>query len=524
MAKTITTLQTTLLLRRAVFEDTCVLALGEPGYHTGTKELKIGDGSTIWKDLPIANKAQIDALIAAGVADAKDYADGKVASVDKKAGTAITVDNADPKNPKVGLALANAGNVELSQTDDGLSAAIDLSAYKTDSANEAKYKQLQTAITAADTDPNVFVYGADQNENGEITVKTKAVDFSNYYTKEETDGIVHDHADGTGTVVGSTADGDVAINLNLEFAKLGEDKKLKLVDKTSKAVVAEFEASEFIKDGMLHNVEYDANTNKLTFTWNTDAGDKTDEVTLSDILDPYVFTEGAKIDITVDGTKVTIAHETVAAPTETAGTGRKYLTGVTTDGYGHITGFTTASETDQDLSGYKTKQDAYSKEGSVKQTITKVTQNENGEVDVVYGDIDFSHDHDEQYKKLQDEVSFGSAAKNTFIQTISQDENGVITATTGIADVGVTKVSAGTDIVVTPETGTGEVTVAHATYETGTIKDATHDSLENPSFITGIKIQNGHVTGATVQNLKAVLENMIFVLDGGEEAGTLVIG
>lgn len=63
-----TTLNMTLLLRRAAFTDSCLLQEGEPGYHTSTHEFKIGqkdpDGNLIqWKDLPIANKSQIDTLI-----------------------------------------------------------------------------------------------------------------------------------------------------------------------------------------------------------------------------------------------------------------------------------------------------------------------------------------------------------------------------------------------------------------------------------------------------------------------------
>jgi hypothetical protein len=62
-----TTLNMTLLLRRAAFADTCVLQAGEPGYHTTTKEFKIGDGTTTWKELPIANKTQIDAIVSAAI-------------------------------------------------------------------------------------------------------------------------------------------------------------------------------------------------------------------------------------------------------------------------------------------------------------------------------------------------------------------------------------------------------------------------------------------------------------------------
>ena len=62
-----TTLNMTLLLRRAAFADSCVLQAGEPGYHTTTKEFKIGDGTTTWKELPIANKTQIEAIVSAAI-------------------------------------------------------------------------------------------------------------------------------------------------------------------------------------------------------------------------------------------------------------------------------------------------------------------------------------------------------------------------------------------------------------------------------------------------------------------------
>lgn len=107
------------------------------------------------------------------------------------------------------------------------------------------------------------------------------------------------------------------------------------------SVISEIDASEFIKDGMLTDVAYDDETNSLTFAWNTDSGIKTDTVILTDILDPY--TAGAKI--VIDGTE--ISHAEIAAPVEAtaeAGT-RKYITEVETDGYGHITGYKTATET-----------------------------------------------------------------------------------------------------------------------------------------------------------------------------------
>ena len=65
-----TKLNMQLLLRRDdTFRTDYVLAAGEPGFEISTNTLKIGDGSSTWEKLPIANKAAIDALIK--VVDAK---------------------------------------------------------------------------------------------------------------------------------------------------------------------------------------------------------------------------------------------------------------------------------------------------------------------------------------------------------------------------------------------------------------------------------------------------------------------
>lgn len=61
------------------------------------------------------------------------------------------------------------------------------------------------------------------------------------------------------------------------------------------ALVSEIDATPFIRDGMLNDVEYDAETNTLTFTWNTEAGEKSDTVVLSDIIEPYTAGNGLEL-------------------------------------------------------------------------------------------------------------------------------------------------------------------------------------------------------------------------------------
>jgi hypothetical protein len=275
-----------------------------------------------------------------------------------------------------------------------------------DSADEATHATSADAATHADaagkvdTALTIKVGGVDVAFDGSAE-KTADVDTAiaaalqaakDYADGKPHENTAHSHSNGSGTKVSAAGgiDGNVAVNLNIAMY-LDNDKNIVIYDKddASKTALAELSAADFIKDGMLDDVSYDAATNMLTFTWNTAAGTKTDSVELSDILDPYVFTEGALIDIEQSGTNITISHEEVAAPTESAGSGRKYLTGVTTDGYGHITGFTTASEVDQDLSGKKDRQEEYTAVGATTKTVTKVEQNANGEVTITYEDIAF---------------------------------------------------------------------------------------------------------------------------------------
>ena len=75
------------------------------------------------------------------------------------------------------------------------------------------------------------------------------------------------------------------------------------------AVVSEIDATPFIRDGMLNNVEYDAETNTLTFTWNTEAGEKSDTVVLSDIIEPYTAGNGLELNGNEFAVKVDSASE-----------------------------------------------------------------------------------------------------------------------------------------------------------------------------------------------------------------------
>ena len=473
MANNITTLNMKLLLRRAAFADTCVLAQGEPGYHTTTKEFKIGDGTTAWKDLPIANKSQLD-LILQGYKTKQDAvsspntsgktlafidtisqdANGKITAtkknvnlddyvktadlpdtgvmnVGKKDGTAISVDITDPDNPKVGLTLNNSGkNVTLSQTNSGLSASIDLSAYATIGAST----DAKTAST---------VHGA----------KAYAKDYADTI-KEELVGII---------------DGVASAGL-------------------TRSVVTALPAASSAALNTIYMIKRDAGLDG------------------NDYYDEYIVVE-----------------------------------------VGGVKKFELLGNTELDLSNYYTKSDVYTKSqidakkfktqqtavtdptaaGNSMTFISSISQDTNGVITAAKSTVN-AYTKSEADAKFVESVSISSPADGKVQLTVDGaamaaiDIQGFQSLKDHANSSHVTKVSAGNDdIAVSPASGTGAVTVSHKAYGSGTYQDVNHNSDTDPSFVTGIQVTNGHVTGATVKNLRTILESMIIVLDGGTDSDTV---
>lgn len=90
----------------------------------------------------------------------------------------------------------------------------------------------------------------------------------------------------------SLTDKLVSATVSLSYDE--DAKAIKLYGKNN-AELGSVDATPFIKDGMLHDVDYNADNNTLTFTWNTDSGDKTDTVVLSDIIEPYTAGVGLEL-------------------------------------------------------------------------------------------------------------------------------------------------------------------------------------------------------------------------------------
>lgn len=158
-------------------------------------------------------------------------------------------------------------------------------------------------------------------ENGVATGDPIVIDFD-VYTKSETDASllsletrIGERIDGLTDTTYSVKEGEKILKLEgTEFSTIASLKyvaatetaaaKIQLLG-VDEAVVSEIDATPFIKDGMLEDVAYDADTNTITFTWNTESGSKTDSVVLSDIIEPY--TAGAGLELSGNEFKVKIA-------------------------------------------------------------------------------------------------------------------------------------------------------------------------------------------------------------------------
>ena len=91
----------------------------------------------------------------------------------------------------------------------------------------------------------------------------------------------------------SLTDKLISATVSLDYDE--DAKAIKLYGKDS-VELGSVDATPFIKDGMLDDVEYNADNNTLTFTWNTSAGKTEDTVVLSDIIEPYTAGKGLELD------------------------------------------------------------------------------------------------------------------------------------------------------------------------------------------------------------------------------------
>ena len=207
-------------------------ANGQTSVDGTSKSIVKGLNTAAYRSEDYFYSATDGAAAAAAAEAAKKAAESKVASVTATTGSAIEVAGTATA-PTVGLKLDNLtpGNVTLSQSATGLKASVEIPA---------------ATVTGVATDDKVL-------------------------------GL-------NGTLLSST--------LNLKYNST--TKKIQLLG-IGNAVIAEVDASDFIKDGMVNTVSFDPKSKALTITFNTDSGKETITVDLSSLVDTYTAGNGIAI-------------------------------------------------------------------------------------------------------------------------------------------------------------------------------------------------------------------------------------
>jgi hypothetical protein len=567
-----TELKMTLLLRRGEFSDSYVLQAGEPGYHTGTKVLKIGDGATTWDKLGFANQAQIEALIKAvddKVAALNDtYAtDAEVeavraaldaAKLDKTIYETYIATHAltdEQINTAIGNVDAKFADYRTSTAQDAIDNAIkgrldtleakpfdtyatktevqqvatDLSEYEVDNDNrvEAIEKEIDTFGDIVTHNAAEFeTSGAAAAAEGRINEALK-----NYYTKTEADTAFATPAEVIAEVNKALADvsgEDTIENITTLVSYVNENA----ADLTG-LITEVYGNAEMTGDSRLDTIEAKAAmgiTADDISAWNAEKGVKAivdaNKATWDKAGTALQAADLADYAKTAD--VVTNDEFTTFEATNTEAIGKK-LDKTVFDAFNNGTSKDVAAiEADIVTKANAAQAAAEAKaaelDNALHTTISgEVATAKQGAIDAAAADATTKAN-----KALEDAKAYADAKehKNTtysvaatenaleFTVTPSEGDAQTVKLVAPVVDTGVMSVAAGTDIVVTPGDN-GAVEVAHKTYTTGTVKDANHDSATDPSFITGISIENGHVTGATVRNLSDVLEAMEFILDCG---------
>lgn len=474
-----TTLNMQLLLRRdQTFTSTYVLAKGEPGFEVSTNTLKVGDGTKTWAELPIANKAQIDALIKATDDKLAGYKPLQevIAAVETSANTFVDT-------------VAQDANGKITIT----TKAVDFSAADT------RFKKLQNAIEAVATEKNVFIEKIAQDAQGVITITTKAVDFSAYRTAADQDAIdatlatkealkaVTDELDTYGDIVthnaaefeaaGAAAAAEGRINTKLEdyYTKTQADA----------AFTTPAEVIEEVNKALSEVSDTDSITNITTLVnyVNNHGGDLAALVT--EVYGSAEMTGDSRLD-------------TIEA---------KPAMGITAN---DINAWNAEKGVKAIVDANKATWD---KAGTALQAADLADYAKTADVNTaIQGAKDYADAND-------DNTTYTAAATANaleFTLTPSEGQAQTVTLVAPTVDTGIMSVEAGEDIVVTPGEN-GKVTIAHEIFNTGeyTKDPATSDKTGDVYMMTSVTVDNGHVTGAGVKSLAAALEGMTFVLDGG---------
>ena len=159
-------------------------------------------------------------------------------------------------------------------------------------------------ITALEKNSETYGIKIQVIENGIASGDPIEIPFD-VYTKVETDNLLDEIKSRVGTLEAkedkdttySVAEGEKVLKLNgtafsTEIGLKHEGGKISLTGINGE-VIAEFSDADFVKDSVLEDVEYNAETKEIEFTWKTVDGEtKTDAVSVADFVQVYTAGNG----------------------------------------------------------------------------------------------------------------------------------------------------------------------------------------------------------------------------------------
>lgn len=558
--------------RDNIFTADYILEKGEPGFEINTNTLKIGDGSTTWENLKIANKEVIDSLISAAITTnnasyytaaqveqiKKDLQDALENAVDGLEGTIATLATKEEFNGHI--------NGDHAKTATEITAEIAAAVLVEENARKEADKAITDAIgTKDDAVTATTVYG---------TIAKTAADIREEFAEADTD--LKDYVDGLIAAEQKTrGDADDALDGRLDTIEgrlenvsnvmdfVGAGATLPAAADSQKGDVFVINAGdnagkEFVFDG----------ANWVEFGFAT-----ANESAIAALQDRMTEAEGDIDDLEAEfatGGRVTVLEGKMTTAEGDIDNLESAVGGIEGRLDGHdeaIDALESAVELINDAEDGILAQanayadslaDNYDAAGAAAGVKSEVigASTDGKDANTIYGAKAYAKDYADGLADNYDAAGSAAQAKSDVIGDAADDADqitiygarayakaqadaakaGAEETAEGYANdalndakaytdaqlkAAAAKVKAGTandDIIVTPDTSTGETTVAHKSYGSGTYTKAPESSSKTGDvyFFDSIATSNGHVTGGTMKSLASILEGMTFIFDGGK--------
>ena len=112
--------------------------------------------------------------------------------------------------------------------------------------------------------------------------------------RQSIEGLAIKSVDANEKVLSADANGVLKTTLALDSYQKDGKTFVKLTG-IEGAIISEFDASSFVKDGMIDTVTYDTTTKEMTITWNTEAGKQPVVIPMSGLVDTYKAGDGLTV-------------------------------------------------------------------------------------------------------------------------------------------------------------------------------------------------------------------------------------